>query len=181
MSIFTRIDRQLLNQASEMNMNVKPKRYLGWSLVLGILITSAYARAQLAVQRVVTGLENPWAVAFMPDQRYLVTERAGRLRVVGADGRIGAPLSGLPVIAGGGQGGLLDVVTDSAFANNRVIYVCFAEPEVGGSANSTAVLRATLSEDSTRLENVRVIFSQRPKVASRAHFGCRRPRRDTGP
>ena len=68
---------------------------------------------------------------------------------------------------------MLDVVTDSAFASNRTVYVCFSEPEAGGSGNSTAVLRATLSGDATRLENVRVIFSQRPKVASRAHFGCR--------
>ncbi len=154
-------------------MNVKYKRLL---LLAGLVVGFAgvgSAWSQVKVERVAAGLENPWAVAFLPAQRFLVTERAGRLRVVGADGHIGAPVAGLPAIAAGGQGGLLDVVTDSAFASNRTVYVCFSEPEAGGSGNSTAVLRATLSGDATRLENVRVIFSQRPKVASRAHFGCR--------
>lgn len=154
-------------------MNVKYKRLL---LLAGLVVGFAGAGSawsQVKVERVAAGLENPWAVAFLPAQRFLVTERAGRLRVVGADGHIGAPVAGLPAIAAGGQGGLLDVVTDSAFASNRTVYVCFSEPEAGGSGNSTAVLRATLSGDATRLENVRVIFSQRPKVASRAHFGCR--------
>lgn len=154
-------------------MNVKYKQFL---LLVGLVVGFAGAGSawsQVKVERVAAGLENPWAVAFLPAQRFLVTERAGRLRVVGADGHIGAPVAGLPAIAAGGQGGLLDVVTDSAFASNRTVYVCFSEPEAGGSGNSTAVLRATLSGDATRLENVRVIFSQRPKVASRAHFGCR--------
>jgi len=147
------------------------------SFVLGLTVACLAGpgalRAQVKVERVASGLENPWAVAFLPDQRFLVTEKAGRLRVVSADGQIGAPVAGLPVIAAGGQGGLLDVVADSAFVSNRTVYVCFSEPEAGGSSNSTAVLRATLSGDAMRLENVRVIFSQRPKVASRAHFGCR--------
>ena len=95
------------------------------------------------------------------------------MRVVGADGKLGAPLAGLPAIAAGGQGGLLDVLADSAFASNRTFYFCFSEPEAGGSANGTALARAQLSADGSRLEGLRVIFSQRPKVASRNHFGCR--------
>ncbi|MGJ7492401.1 PQQ-dependent sugar dehydrogenase [Variovorax sp. ZT4R33] len=134
---------------------------------------ATHVSAQVRVQRIAAGLENPWSVAFLPDRRFLVTERAGRLRVVDAEGRLGAPVAGLPPIAVGGQGGLLDVVTDSAFTRNRTVYLCFSEPEAGGTANSTAVLRATLSGDASRLEDVRVIFSQRPKVVSRAHFGCR--------
>jgi glucose/arabinose dehydrogenase len=122
---------------------------------------------------VASGLENPWGVGFLPDGRFLVTERPGRLRVVRADGRLGAPLGGLPAIATGGQGGLLDVLVDSAFDKNRTLYFCFSEPEPGGSTNSTALARAQLSADGSRLEGVKVIFSQRPKVASRLHFGCR--------
>ncbi len=124
---------------------------------------------------VATGLENPWGVAFLPEGQWLVTEKAGSMRVVAADGRIGEPLQGLPQIAAGGQGGLLDVVADSAFAQNRTVYFCYAEPGMGNqsSTNSTALASARLSADGRRLENVKAIFSQKPKVASRAHFGCR--------
>ncbi|CAN5503542.1 hydrophobic compound transporter HcuB [soil metagenome] len=82
-------------------------------------------------------------------------------------------VGGLPEIAVGGQGGLLDVMTDSDFARNRTLYFCYSEPAASGRANSTALARATLSADSARLENLKVIFSQKPKVASLAHFGCR--------
>ncbi len=123
---------------------------------------------------VAQGLENPWAVAFLPEGRFLVTERPGRLRVVEADGRLNSPVAGLPAVAAGGQGGLLDVVPDRGFAGNRTLYFCFSEPAPAGAAgNSTALARARLSEDRTRLEDLRVIFSQRPKVASSLHFGCR--------
>ena len=123
---------------------------------------------------VAQGLENPWAVAFLPEGSFLVTERPGRLRVVEANGRLNPPVAGLPALAAGVQGGLLDVVLDRGFASNRTLYFCFSEPApVGAAGNSTALARARLSEDRTRLEDVRVIFSQRPKVASSLHFGCR--------
>ena len=95
---------------------------------------------------VAQGLENPWGLAFLPDGRYLVTERPGRLRVVEADGRLNPPVAGLPPVAAGGQGGLLDVVLDSGFAANRTLYFCFSEPAAGGApGNSTALARARLS------------------------------------
>ena len=120
------------------------------------------------------GLEHPWAVAFLPSGRFLVTERPGRLRVVQGDGRVEPPLAGLPPVAAGGQGGLLDVVTDADFARNRRIYFCYAEPGSPGSrTNSTALARATLLAGATGLQDVKVLFSQRPKVASALHFGCR--------
>ena len=124
-------------------------------------------------ETIATGLQNPWGLAFIPGGRFLVTERPGRLRLVGADGTLGAPVSGLPDIAANGQGGLLDVVVDSDFARNRTLYFCFSEPASAGNANSTALARATLSADSARLEDLKIIFSQKPKVASSAHFGCR--------
>lgn len=122
-------------------------------------------------EAVASGLENPWAVAFLPEGRFLVTERPGRMRVVEANGRLGPALAGVPEVAARGQGGLLDVVTDSGFARNRNIYFCFSEP--GGGGNSTALARARLADDNARLEEVRVIFSQKPKVSSSHHFGCR--------
>jgi len=114
-------------------------------------------------------------VAFLPQGRFLVTERAGRLRRVDAQGNVSAPLQGLPAIASGGQGGLLDIVTDSDFARNRTLYFCFSEPDTEPRSpdNSTALARARLSDDETRLEGVQVLFSQKPKVASNLHFGCR--------
>jgi glucose/arabinose dehydrogenase len=131
------------------------------------------ALAQIRPETVSSGLENPWGLAFLPGGRFLVTERPGRLRLIGADGKIGAPITGLPAIAAGGQGGLLDVLVDSGFEKNRTLYFCFSEPAASGSANSTALARAQLSEDGAKLENLKIVFSQQPKVASRHHFGCR--------
>ncbi|MDO5652866.1 MAG: PQQ-dependent sugar dehydrogenase [Brachymonas sp.] len=132
----------------------------------------ALATKGAVAQTIAKGLEHPWAVAFLPEGRFLVTERPGRLRVIEADGRVQPPVAGLPPIAAGGQGGLLDVITDSAFAQNRTVYFCYAEPG-SGNTNSTALARARLSADNTRLEDVKVLFSQQPKIASTAHFGCR--------
>jgi glucose/arabinose dehydrogenase len=142
-------------------------------VVWGLQSALAQAPAQVQVQTVASGLQQPWGLAFLPQGRFLVTERAGRLRVVEPDGRVGAPVAGLPTIAVGGQGGLLDVVLDHDFPRNRTLYFCFSEPAAQGGGNSTALARAELSADRQRLEQVRVIFSQQPKVTSSAHFGCR--------
>jgi glucose/arabinose dehydrogenase len=125
----------------------------------------------LTVETVAGGLENPWGLAFLPDGRMLVTERPGRLRLVGTDGRLSAPISGVPNVAGRGQGGLLDIVLDPDFAQNRMIYLSFAEPRAGGSG--TSVARARLNERGTALEGTKVIFQQMPTIASNMHFGSR--------
>ena len=124
-------------------------------------------------ETVASGLQHPWAVAFLPDGRFLVTERFGQLRVIEPDGRIGKPVEGLPGVAVGGQGGLLDLILDADFASNRTLYFCFSEPSPNNNGNSTALARATLSADHARLDNVKVIFSQKPKFVSSLHFGCR--------
>ena len=146
----------------------------GIAIVFALASASAGAQA-MRVQPVAQALDHPWAVAFLPQGRFLVTERAGRLRRVDAQGNVSAPLQGLPAIASGGQGGLLDIVTDSDFARNRTLYFCFSEPDTEPRSpdNSTALARARLSDDETRLEGVQVLFSQKPKVASNLHFGCR--------
>ena len=119
---------------------------------------------------VARGLEHPWGLAFLPDGRMLVTERPGRLRVVDRDGRLSEPLGAVPRVLARGQGGLLDVALDPGFAENRRIYLSYAEPGDGGTAG-TAVARARLGE--TRLEDVQVIFRQEPKVEGANHFGSR--------
>ncbi len=144
---------------------------LSFALAVGGL-GSTCVQAQ-TTEVVASGLQNAWGVAFIGDGRMLVTERPGRMRVVGPDGRLGEPLAGLPSIEAGGQGGLLDVITDRNFASNRTVYFCYSEPAASGSSNSTAMASAQLSADATRLNDVKVIFSQQPKVSSRLHFGCR--------
>ena len=138
---------------------------------LGLATTVASAQALKPVT-VASGLQNPWALAFLPDGRMLVTEKAGRIRLVAADGQLSAPLQGVPKVESAGQGGLLDIALDPKFADNALVYWSFSEadPE-GGSGNSTAVARGRL--DGNSLREVRIIFRQAPKYASREHFGSR--------
>ena len=121
---------------------------------------------------VAEGLDHPWAMAFLPGEptgRMLVTERVGKMRIVSADGKVGAPLAGVPAVHAVGQGGLLDVVTAPDFAQSRTIYFSFAQP-VSGRAR-TAVASAQLGDG--KIENVKVIFAQTDVVGGGAHFGSR--------
>ena len=128
--------------------------------------TSGVVRAET----VVSGLVHPWALAFLPDGRMLVTERPGRLRIVSSTGELSEPVAGLPEVAARNQGGLLDVAVDPRFAENRYVYLSFSEPGESGTA-STAVARGQLGDG--RLENVEVIYRQQPKVRSGGHYGSR--------
>ena len=136
------------------------------------------AAADLQTVAVARGLVNPWALAFLPDGRMLVTERPGRMRIVGADGKLGPPLPGLPAVAAEGQGGLLDVVLDPKFSATHWVYWSYSEPAAAPNSdnlNGTAVARGRLDgpTGAERLADVQVIFRQLPKVASRLHFGAR--------
>lgn len=126
-------------------------------------------KAELRLVTVASGLEAPWGLAFLPDGRMLVTERPGRLRYVTANGQLSAPIAGVPAVFARGQGGLLDVALDPAFADNRLVYLSFSEP-VDGKAR-TAVARGRLQGE--RLEDVQVIFRQHPAIDARHHFGSR--------
>ena len=125
--------------------------------------------APLKVTTVAEGLQNPWGMAFLPDGRMLVTERAGRLRIVGLDGKVSEPLTGIPSVHVQGQGGLLDVALSPDFAQDRLVYLSYSEAGEGGAG--TAVARGTLG--ASGLENVRVIWRQTPKVSSGNHWGSR--------
>jgi len=128
-------------------------------------------RAQAALPHTVvaSGLSHPWGLALLPDGRWLVTERPGRLRIVTAQGAVGAPIQGLPAVDAQGQGGLLDVAVGPTFATDRRIYWSYAEPRQGG--NGTAVARGRLSDDGGRVDEVQVIFRAQPTYAGRLHFG----------
>lgn len=122
----------------------------------------------IGARPVVRGLEHPWAIAFLPDGRLLVTERGGRMRLV-ADGRPGPALRGVPSVLARGQGGLLDVVLSPTFDKDALIFFTFSETGAGGAA--TAVARARLADD--RLADVDVIWRQAPKVEGSNHYGSR--------
>jgi glucose/arabinose dehydrogenase len=118
---------------------------------------------------VASGLDHPWGLALLPDGRWLVTEKPGRLRIITADGQIGEPIAGLPAVDARGQGGLLDVVVGPTFGRDRLIYWSYAEPREGG--NATAVARGRLSDDGARVETVQVIFHALPTYDGDKHFG----------
>lgn len=122
------------------------------------------------VETVAKGLENPWALAFLPDGRILVTERPGRLRIVERDGRVSKPLDNVPRVLARGQGGLLNVALDPRFSENRFVYLSYAELGEGNTAG-TAVARGRLAEG--KLDDVQVIYRQQPKVEGGGHFGSR--------
>lgn len=140
---------------------------LATSLVLSV------AQAAPELETVVDGLKTPWGLAFLPDGQLLITERDGALRTARPGGKPSAPIAGVPSVDAQGQGGLLDVQLDSDFARNRTLYLCFAEPSADKKTNGTALARARLSDDNKRLSDVKVIFSQQPKMDSKLHFGCR--------
>ncbi|HVV93312.1 MAG TPA: PQQ-dependent sugar dehydrogenase [Hyphomicrobiales bacterium] len=133
--------------------------------------TGVPARDEPRVETVARGLVHPWSLAFLPDGRMLVTERPGRLRIVDRDGRLSAPLAGVPAVHTGGQAGLFDVVLDPNFASDRTLYLSYMEPRRGGSG--VAVARAVLRQDDRGLDDVRVIFRAEPTVRGDANLGSR--------
>jgi glucose/arabinose dehydrogenase len=146
-------------------------------VVSALAIMTGLAQATSVTPEVVaSGLQNPWALTFIDQNQMLVTERAGRLRLVSTDGQVSDPIKGLPPIQAGRQGGLLDIIADRDFKNNRRVFFCYTAPEGDNNnqaSNSTALASAVLSTDSRSLNDVRVIFRQTPTYVGGFHFGCR--------
>ena len=130
--------------------------------------TPAPIKLAATVTDVARGLEHPWGVELLPDGRFLVTERPGRLRIV-TGGGLSAPLAGVPAVYAHGQGGLLDVALSPGFAQDKLVYLSFSEPGPGGAG--TAVARGRLGERG--LEGTQVIWRQQPKVDGPNHWGSR--------
>lgn len=156
---------------------MRPLRLI--ALFCGVLLSPALPAAdypsekgQVQVEQLADGLEHPWALAFLPDgQGLLLSERPGRLRLF-AEGRLSEPLGGVPEVYAEGQGGLLDVALSPGFAEDRLVYLSYAEAGADDRAG-TAVGRGRLSGDRRQLEDFRVIFRQQPKLSTGIHFGSR--------
>lgn len=159
---------------------MKHYTHAAMGLAATAMLTSPLALAQpdesvqteagaIAIETVVEGLVHPWGMAFLPDERMLITEREGRLRILSKDEKLSDPIEGVPDVFNRGQGGLLDVALHPDFASNRWVYLSFAEP--GEEGASTALGRGRLEEG--KLEDFEVIFCQEPKVDEENHFGGR--------
>jgi glucose/arabinose dehydrogenase len=153
---------------------VLPGAALCLALVPGVSAGQTIARSEagpVQVVEIVDGLDTPWALAFLPDGRLLVTERPGRMRIVSSSGELSEPIEGVPAVHAEGQGGLLDVIIGPDFARDRTIYFSYSEPTDRGAR--TAVARAELDPQALRLTNLKVIFAQRDDPDGRHHWGSR--------
>jgi aldose sugar dehydrogenase len=124
--------------------------------------------AEPRVEILAQGLEHPWAIAFLPDGRALITERPGRVRIF-ANGALSGPVPGTPEVAARGQGGLLDIALHPDFARNGLVYLSYAAATEGGAATRVARLRF----DGARLSELRVLIEAGPASGEGRHFGSR--------
>ncbi len=138
--------------------------------LLGVLFVPSALGMELQSRVIADGLDRPWSLAVLPDQRFLITEKTGQLRIADSAGKISEPIAGLPDIAVVGQGGLLDVVLHPNFSENRWLYLSYVE---GNSVRgySTEVVRAEL--EGLTLKNLKRIFVALPKTKGGRHFGSR--------
>lgn len=129
-------------------------------------------RTPFQVTQVASGLRLPWAVAFLPDGRFLITQKhAGQLVIVTPQGEKSRPIEGIPRVDGRNQGGLMDVELAPDFERSRVIYWSYYEPRSGG--NGLAVARGRLDLDTPKVDNVQIIFRMQPTLESTMHAGGR--------
>ena len=140
-----------------------------------LLAACAQAQSDLPFDvQPITSFDEPWAMAFLPDGRMLVTEKKGNLYIVNQQGQKTSAISGVPDVDYGGQGGLGDVALHPDFEDNSMIYLSYVEAGPGNTRGA-AVSRAVLNESDGRgsLSNVEVIWRQYPKVVGRGHYGHR--------
>ena len=152
----------------------------GATAVLACMLITGAAYAQkptvqtqaggIEIKTLAENLKHPWGMVFLPDNRLLVTERAGNLRILDKNNRLSKPLKGVPKVFAKGQGGLLDVALDPNFQQNRLVYLSYAEPGNNNTV-STALGRGKL--EGNELKDFKVIFRQEPKVEGPNHFGGR--------
>ena len=147
------------------NTDYKPA-FAGQTRIGSVRTKTAYEGKLLS-----SDLKNPWGITSLPDGRFLITEKRGQVRLVSASGQVGDSISGVPAVNSRGQGGLLGITIDPAFAENRMVYWVFSEPLPEG--NLTAVAKGKLSADDKKFENVSVIYRATPAYKGTLHYGGR--------
>jgi glucose/arabinose dehydrogenase len=140
--------------------------FAGQTRVAGVRTTTAFESTVLT-----SSLTSPWGIAILPDGRFLITEKAGTMRLVTTSGQVSAPLSGIPAVNSSGQGGLLGLCTDPAFSTNRMVYWSFSERRSDG--NLLAVAKGKLSTNETAMEDVTVIYRATPAYSGTNQYGSR--------
>lgn len=147
------------------NTNYQPA-FAGQTRINGVQTNTSYEGKVIT-----TALIAPWGVKALPDDRLLVTEKSGNMRIVSKTGEVGSAITGIPAVNSSGQGGLLGLCLDPEFTSNRMIYWVFSEAVAGG--NITAVAKGKLSDDEKKIESATVIFRSTPANASNLHYGGR--------
>ncbi len=147
------------------NSNKTPA-FAGQTRIASVKTTSAFESKVLTSE-----LKSPWGIASLPDGKLLITEKGGTMKIVTTTGAVSPALSGIPPVDSKGQGGLLGVTIDPAFAQNRMVYWAFSEPVSGG--NHTSLAKGKLSADEKSIENVTVIYRATPAYNGDKHYGGR--------
>ncbi|PRY35885.1 glucose/arabinose dehydrogenase [Spirosoma oryzae] len=153
-------------ETKEPNSPAYKPAFAGQTRVAGVKTAMTYEGKVLT-----ESLKNPWGITSLPDGRLLITEREGTMRIATADGKVSAPITGVPKVNAGGQGGLLGVRVDPDFATNRMVYWVFSEARPDG--NLTAVAKGKLSTDEKTIQNPAVIYRATPAYNGTLHYGGR--------
>jgi glucose/arabinose dehydrogenase len=147
------------------NTDYKPA-FAGQTRIGSIKTTTAIQSSVIS-----SDLQRPWGITTLPDGRLLITQKEGTMRIATTAGQLSAPITGIPPVNSGGQGGLLDVATDPNFGSNRMLYWSFSMSVDGG--NLTAVAKGRLSADEKKIENATVIYKAIPAYNNTMHYGSR--------
>ena len=152
-------------ETKEANTKYTPA-FAGQTRIAGVATTTPYEGKVISKD-----LKSPWGITALPDGRLLITEKGGTMRIATSTGTVGAAITGLPKVNDDGQGGLLGLTIDPAFATNRIVYWTFSEDVSGG--NLTSVAKGTLSADEKKMENATVIYRATPAYKGKLHYGSR--------
>lgn len=153
-------------ETREANSPQYKSAFVGQTRTNGVKTTTKYSFKVLTEK-----LNSPWGLTSLPDGRLLITEKSGNLRIVKTTGEMSDKITGLPTVDTDGQGGLLGITLDPAFAQNRMVYWAFSEPVSGG--NHTSVAKGRLSDDERKIENAVVIYRATPAHKGNLHYGGR--------
>ncbi len=152
-------------ETEEPNTNYKPA-FTGQTRVQGVKTKSDYTSKMISDQ-----LDKPWGITSLPDGRLIITQKKGTMRIAKMSGELSEPITGIPTVNSDGQGGLLDIVPDPLFGENRMLYWTFSRKTPQG--NLTAVAKGKLAADEKTIENAVVIYSATPAYNGNLHYGSR--------